>query len=162
MTLRFEVEAGALSGQGTVRGCKRRWGSALSYRSDSAQETDRNLDLGRLSLSVVGDEAQVVASRDVALHAETVAQHVDVTQALAIDAWREGRVEEAQRLTRDNLEALAHWREQAPQAAAMLDSRIEAAETDLDNIQNNTAGSGAGRAYGLRSNSARRRRAAGF
>lgn len=154
VTLRIEVDAGA-PGQAAELGL------GLRYRSP-IEESDRNLALGRLSLSVVGEQAQVVASRDVALHAEAVAQHVDVTQAQAIDAWREGRTEEAQRLTRDNLAALQHWRAQAPAAAAQLDARIEAAEVDMDNFENTGAGTSEGRAYGLRSNSSRRSRAVGF
>lgn len=154
VTLRLEVDAGDPGDESGV-------GITLRYRSP-AEETDRNLDLGRLSLSVVGDEAQVVASRDITLHAEAVAQHVDVTQALAIEAWRDGRVEEARRLTQGNIDALQLWRGQAPQAAAMLDSRIQAAEADLDNIQNTRAGSQAGRAYGLRANALRRARAVTF
>jgi hypothetical protein len=44
----------------------------------------------------------------------------------------------------------------------MLGARIEATSDDLDNFRNTTAGSAEGRAYGLRSNASRRRRAAAY
>ncbi len=153
VTLRIEAAAGA-------PGTEHALPVALRYRS-AREGTDRNLDLGRLSVSVVGDEAQVIASRDVALHAEAVAQRLDVAQAQAIQAWREGRVEEARQLARGNVAELQRWRQEAPAAAAMLDARITATTEDLDNFDR-SAGSDEGRAYGLRSNALRHHRAEAY
>lgn len=154
VTLRIEAPAGAPGSEHALP-------LGLSYVA-STQNVDRNLSLGRLSVSVVGDEAQVVASRDVALHAEAVAQRVDVLQAQAIEAWREGRVEEAERIARGNEATLHRWRQQAPQAARMLDQRLEAVNDDLDNFGTLSAQSAEGRAYGLGANAARRSRVEAF
>jgi Ca-activated chloride channel family protein len=153
VTLRFEVAAGA---DGDVSAMP----IALRYRS-VANSADRNLDLGRLSVRVVSDEAQVLASRDVTLHAEAVAQQIDARQAQAIDAWRSGRQDEARQLTNDNLSALRTWRTEAPAARGQLDDRIEELENDMDNF-GNAAGSDEGRAWGLGANARRRARAEAF
>ncbi|MCB9597587.1 MAG: VWA domain-containing protein [Sandaracinaceae bacterium] len=153
VTLRIEAVAGGVGEEPGV-------GVDLRYRG-AREGTDRNLHLGRLSVSVVGDEAQVVASRDVALHAEAVAQRVDHAQAQAIEAWRQGRVEEATQLARDNRERLQQWRAEAPEAAPMLDARITAVNDDLDNFDR-PAHSAAGRAHGLRANADRRSRSEAF
>jgi len=154
VTLRLEVDAGA---PGTARAL----GLQLRYRS-AALATERNLDLGELSVAVVGEPSEVAASTDVTLHAEVIAQRVDVVQAQAIDAWREGRAAEAQRLTQDNIATLQGWRAQAPEASNMIDERIEAASVDLDNFDNVDARSSAGRAHGLRSNARRHYRMDSF
>jgi len=154
VTLRIEAAAGAA---GTAHDLP----LGLTYVA-STERIDRNLDLGRLSVSVVEDEAQVVASRDVALHAEAVAQRVDVLQAQAIEAWREGRTGEAERIARDNEATLQRWRQQAPQAAAAIDQRLEAVNDDLDNFGRVSAQSAEGRAYGLGANAARRARAEAY
>ncbi|MCA9609356.1 MAG: VWA domain-containing protein [Myxococcales bacterium] len=154
VTLRIEAAAGAPGAEHSL---------PVSLRYQSAVEgVDRNLDLGRLSVAVVGDEAQVVASMDVALHAEAVAQRVDHAQAQAIDAWRSGRIEDAERIARDNVRLLGEWRQNAPEAAATLDARITTIETDLDNFGTTSAATEEGRAYGLRANAARRSRMEAF
>lgn len=154
ITVRLEVDAGAAGHTTSLP-------VALRYRSP-VHAVDRNLDLGRLSLDVVGDEAQVVASRDVRLHAEVVAQRVDIVQAQAVDAWRAGDQAEAERLTQGNIATLARWQAEAPQAAAALDPRMEAVNEDLGNFRQVRAASEEGRAYGLRSNARRRRRVEGL
>jgi Ca-activated chloride channel family protein len=154
VTLRFEVDAPSAGNVAEM-------GVGLRYRA-RANSTDRNLELGRLSLRVVSDEAQVVASRDVTLHAEAVAQWVDARQAEAVDAWRDGRTAEATALTRDNMRVLNTWQQQAPQAAPALQQRTTALQDDLDNFGRLEAGSDEGRGYGLGANASRRARAAGF
>lgn len=154
VTLRFVVDAGA---PGTVA----ELGSALRYRAVVDSE-DRNLGLARLSVRMVDDEALVVASRDVSLYAEAVAQEVDARQAAAVEAWRRGQVEEATRLTQGNLAALDELRVAAPQAARSLEQRSQALRTDLDNFSRMPAHSREGRAYGLGANSERRSRQAAF
>ncbi|HJL19890.1 MAG TPA: VWA domain-containing protein [Sandaracinaceae bacterium LLY-WYZ-13_1] len=153
VTLRMEVDAGAASRlhEATAR---------LRYRA-VGDETDRNLALGRLSLSVVDDGGAVADSRDVTLHAEAVAQHLDARQAEAVEAWRAGRRADAERLARENLRELERWRAAAPEAEA-LEARIGAASADLDNFQQHSADSAAGRAWGLESNARRRRRAVAY
>lgn len=154
VTLRFEVDAGA---PGTATDLA----LGLRYRA-TANSTDRNVDLGRLSVHVVSDEAMVSASRDVALHAEAVAQRVDARQAQAVEAWRAGRTAEAQQLTQDNLRELSRWQAAAPGAQVALEERVDALEADLDNFGQVSAESEQGRAYGLGSNARRRARAAAF
>lgn len=147
VTLRLEAPAGAA---GTAADTA----VGLRYVATASGEP-RSYALGRLRVRVVSDEAEVAASRDVVLHAEAVAQHLDAQQALAVDAWREGRVAEAQRMAQDNFAQLRQLREQAPAAQAELDARLEATSADLDNFRRVSAQSQEGRAYGLQSNSAR-------
>ncbi len=154
VTLRFEVPAGAA-------GTASELPLALRYRA-VANSTDRNLDLGRLSVRVVSDEAMVSASRDVALHAEAVAQRVDARQAQAVEAWRAGRTAEAQQITQQNLAEIQQWQAAAPAAAPALGERASALRTDMDNFGQVSAQSEAGRAYGLGSNARRRARQAAF
>ncbi len=148
VTIRFEVAAGAPGAEPSL-------GLGLRYRA-AGGESSRNLDLGRLSISIVDQPEDVASSRDITLHAEAVAQRVEAVQAQAVVAWRAGRAEEARRLTQDNLAILEQWRQQAPAARAMLNPRIQATEADLDNFERTEAASPAGRAYGLRSNARRR------
>lgn len=154
VTLRMEVAAGAV-------GDRLEAPVTLRYQA-AANRLNRNLGLGRLSLSVVSDEAQVVASEDVTLHAEAVAAYVDAQQAQAIDAWRDGRTAEATRLSDDNLGRLGALRQRAPEAAAAIDTRIQATSRDRDNFVGLRAQSAEGRAYGLESNAFRRSRAEAY
>lgn len=153
VTLRMEIDAGA---PGEVRAV----GARLAYRS-TIHRSDRNLDLGRLSVSTVNEEGRVADSRDVALHAEAIAQHVDARQAEAIEAWRAGRREEARTIAAGNVATLQQWEEAAPAAAPALRSRRRAASRDMDNFQLDARSAG-GRAYGLQSNAERRSRAQGY
>ncbi len=154
VTMRFEVAAGAPGESADL-------GVGLRYHA-TRNSSDRNLDLGRLSLTVVADEAQVAASRDVTLHAEAVAQWVDARQADAIEAWRGGRTAEAAQLTNDNLAILRDWRAQAPQASPALDTRMGEMRNDLSNFDRVSAQSEEGRGYGLRSNATRAGRARNY
>lgn len=154
VTVRFEIAAG-------VPGTASDLALALDYRAVESSR-DRNVDLGRLSVRVVSEETEVAGSRDVTLHAEAVAQRVDAVQARAVDAWREGRIAEAQQLTQDNLGLLRALQQQAPEAAPALEQRSQALQADYDNFGTVRAESEQGRAYGLGSNSARRARQAAF
>ena len=154
VTLRMEIEADA---PGSVA----ELGATLGYRAPAISR-DRNLELGRLSVSVVTDEAQVVASRDVALHAEAVAQHVDARQAQAVEAWRRGDGAAAAALAQGNIQTLERMQTEAPAARAALQGRIQAANADLGNFRGVAASSEQGRAWGLHSNAARRARAEAF
>lgn len=154
VTLRMELDADAAGSTAELH-------AALGYRAPSIS-ADRNLDLGRLSVSVVTDEAQVLASRDVALHAEAVAQHVDARQAQAVEAWRRGDGAAAAALAQANIQTLERMQAEAPAASEQLGGRIEAANADLGNFQGVAASSDQGRAWGLRSNAARRARAEAF
>lgn len=153
VTLRMEIDAGAA---GEVRAV----GARLAFRS-AIHGSDRNLDLGRLSVSTVNEEGHVADSRDVALHAEAIAQHVDARQAQAIEAWREGRAAEAREIAADNLATLEEWQRAAPAAAPALRTRAAAASRDMDNFQLDARSAG-GRAYGLESNARRRSRAQAY
>ena len=152
-TLRLSVPAGAA-------GQTHDLSAALRYRA-RAEQTDRNLTLGRLSVATVGDEASVVASRDVTLFAAAFAQHADAQQALAIDAWRDGDTTTARRITADNNVQLERWRQEAPAASPEIEARLQANEQDLANFAQ-PAASAEGRAWGLHSNSSRRARANQF
>ena len=154
VTLRLEAVAGASGSRSEI-------GVALRYRA-LVSEVDRNLPLGRLSVAMVGSQSEVAASMDVTLHAEAVAAHVDAQQALAVDAWREGRREEAARISRGNVLTLQQWGAAAPAAARGIALRQQAVERDLENFQQLDAHSQAGRAYGLGSNSVRRARLEAF
>ena len=154
VTVRFEIDAPAagreLSASAVVR-----------YRA-VRQNVDRSAELGRLALQVVDDDAQVDDSRDVTLHAEAVSQYLDARQALAMDAWRDGDIERARTISQDNIAQLNRWREQAPAARGTLDGQIQESQADLDNFEQNSAGSLEGRSWGLGSNARRRSRQASF
>ncbi len=154
VTLRMQVAAGAPGAafEAPVR---------LAYVA-ATNRLNRNLDLGRLSVAVVSEPEQVTASQDVTLHAEAVAAFLDAQQALAVDAWRAGRAEEAARLSDANLTRLRRMRERAPGAAEALDARIQATTADRHNFEQLSAQSEAGRAYGLDSNASRRARSVAF
>ncbi|MGE0785549.1 MAG: VWA domain-containing protein [Sandaracinaceae bacterium] len=154
VTLRFEVDAGA-------PGATVAMPVALRYVA-ARDRMNRNLDLGRLSVAVVNDPSAVAASQDATLHAEAVAAHVDASQALAVTAWREGRTEEAARISDGNLVRLRELRRAAPAAAPMIDQRVQATTADLDNFHSLDSSSAAGRAWGLSSNCDRRQRAEAF
>jgi Ca-activated chloride channel family protein len=154
VTLRMEIDADAPGSAPELH-------AALGYRAP-AVSADRNLDLGRLSVSVVTDDAQVVASRDVALHAEAVAQHVDARQAQAVEAWRRGDGAMAEQLSQANITTLERMQREAPRPSRQVSQQIEAANADLGNFRGVAASSEQGRAWGLRSNAARRARAEAF
>jgi Ca-activated chloride channel homolog len=154
VTMRFEVSAGAPGTASEV-------GVGLRYRA-VRNSSDRNLELGRLSLRVVSTEAEVSASRDVTLHAEAVSQMVDARQAAAVQAWREGNAQEAERMTQQNMQVLRTWQAQAPQAAPSIAPRVRALEADRGNFGSLSADSAEGRAYGLDSNASRRARTEAF
>ncbi|MFK7990416.1 MAG: VWA domain-containing protein [Sandaracinaceae bacterium] len=154
VTLRLEVAAGGAGSRSDV-------GVGLRYRS-VAEQLDRNLPVGRLSVSTVAHHSDAVASRDPVLHAEAAATHLDALQALAVQSWRDGDGAEAQRMADDNTARLQELRAAAPAAARVLDERIEAAAADRDNFGNLDARTTEGRAYGLGSNASRRQRARTF
>ncbi|MGF1470013.1 MAG: VWA domain-containing protein [Sandaracinaceae bacterium] len=150
VTLRFTVPAGApgVAGRLTPR---------LRYAAVRAA-TDRTVAVDALTLVAVPDPAQVDALRDVTLHAEAVAQAIDHRQAAAVEAWRDGRAEEARRISRRNVQALRQQQREAPAAAAALGGQLSDVEADIAGFAA-PADSAAGRAHGLESNASRRSRA---
>lgn len=133
-------------------------GIALRWRSMGA--TERHEGRGHLALRAVDDEAEVVASRDVALHSDALATFTDLHQGEAIQAWRDGRRDEAVRLGEANLAQMRQLQQAAPSptnAAAITDL-----ERDLQNFRSQSADSAEGRAGGLGSNAARRGRTSSF
>ncbi|MCC7534790.1 MAG: VWA domain-containing protein [Deltaproteobacteria bacterium] len=151
LVLELAVTAGSAGNAGAA-------GVALAWRStaDSARHDGR----GHLSLRAVDDEAAVVASRDVELHADALATFTDLRQTEAITAWREGRREDAIRLGDGNLQALREQQRIAPTPSAA--AAIRDLEQDMANFRNHGADSAEGRAGGLGSNAARRARVQSF
>ena len=153
-TLRLEVLAPEAGDLGAMQ-------VALRYRAARGGQ-ERLLEPGALALRAVTDEALVTASRDVTLHAEAVAQHLDARQAEAVDLWRQGDVDGAQRITRGNVAQMRQMEAEAPQAAPRLRRRSAAFERDLGKFSSVAPASAEGRAYGLGANSERRQQMGAF
>jgi Ca-activated chloride channel family protein len=147
----FDVHAG-VPGQLSAVGVR------LQYlNADEGNRHDQTI--GTLAVRTVATRNEVLASRSDALHADTVTREIDARQARSIEAWREGRSDEALRLSTGNIEALQDL--QAISFSQERAARIQEFNEDNDNFANNEAQSQAGRTYGLRSNQARWSRARG-
>lgn len=149
--LTFDVQAG-------IPGQRSAFGANLRYRN--ATEADmHNVDVGTLAIRTVADQNEVLASRSDVLYADAVTQEIDARQARSIEAWREGRRDEAVTLSTGNIETLRQL--QTVSFSQERAARISEFNEDNNNFMNNDAQSQAGRTYGLRANQARFSRARG-
>lgn len=113
---------------------------------------------GALALHAVPNDQMAEASIDPETNAYATAVVIEAQQAEAVDLWRRGEVAQAQQISTANIRRLRRAQLAAPAAARALDDVLAGAEADNDNFGSMSAGSGAGRAYGLQSNAARRTR----
>ncbi|MEZ4405003.1 MAG: VWA domain-containing protein [Polyangiales bacterium] len=130
--------------------------SHVAYRALSTREA-RELTPGALALRVVDSDAQASASRDLEVWAEAESTAAAARQHDAVAAWQQGRVEEAQRLATTNVANLQRIEREAPAAAPMASAQLRQINRDSVAFGSLSAGSEAGRAYGLGANALHRR-----
>ncbi len=150
--LELEIVAGAPGGLGDL-------GATVDYRTVVDSEIHQ-IGGAALALAVVGTEAEVAATRNEEVYAETWAVVVDAEQKDAVDAWRSGDATRARNIAQQNVRRLREVQAAAPSAAPRLEATISGIEADGEAFDSVSASSGAGRAYGLRSNAQRRTRVA--
>lgn len=142
-----------------VEGGLRPLSAALSYREGLGRR-ERREALGQLALRVVEDEQEAWATRDEAVHADTVSAAIDSQQASSIEAWRAGNRAQAVAQTRDNIRRVEQLQALSPSEQRV--QQLADLRRDLDNFQSNDVASARGRAEGLHSNQARRSRLRGW
>lgn len=120
----------------------------------SPERRDVNVAAGPLALAVAPSAADALASRDATVHGEAEAVAVAARQQEAVNAWREGRVAQAQAAARQNLATLRALQAAAPSPGRA--AQIAQFERDENAISNVSAASEAGRAYGLGANARHR------
>lgn len=118
----------------------------LAYRTtDGAARTAS----GIASLVRVETADELTAHRDQEIWADAYATVLDARQDQALTAWREGRRDDALRLTDENLAALESAERAAPAAAPMLAHRRQSRASERAMYEHDDAASAAGRAGGL-------------
>lgn len=150
--LELEVAAGAPGALGSLA-------ATVDYRT-VADRAFHQIGDAALALNVVSDEAQVAATRNEGVYADTWAVVIDAEQRAAVDLWRSGDTAQAQQVARQNVQRLRRVQAAAPSAAARLDDAVAATEADEEQFEALSPSSAAGRGYGLGSNAARRSRVA--
>jgi Ca-activated chloride channel family protein len=150
--LELEVAAGAPGAIGSL-------GATVDYRTVADSEIHQ-IGGAALALAVVGSEAEVAATRNEEVYAETWAVLIDAEQKDAVEAWRSGDVARAQSIAQQNVRQLRAVQAAAPSAAPRLEGVVAGVEAEEAAFEAYGAGSADGRAFGLRSNAARRTRAA--
>ena len=109
-----------------------------------------------LHARVVSTPDAVEASRDVEVWARAQAVLVDAAQAAALETWRSGQEEAAERQAAANVARLRDLARAAPTAA--VEDQLREAEAEQNTYGTSSADSASGRAFGLRSNAQRRAR----
>jgi len=150
VVLDLTVNAGAPGDTGSM-------GVGVSYRT-VADRVEHAIGGGRLALVAVPTESLAAATRDETVHATAEATVIDGAQQEALEAWRAGDTQRARSLTQMNSTRLQQLAAEAPAAAPALAPRLEEMAADDATFGAVSAGSEQGRAYGLRSNAARRER----
>ncbi len=150
VVLDLAVPAGSEGGAGSLT-------TTVQY-SVGASRTPVAIDVGALALRIVGSEEQANASRDVTIFAAAESVAMAERQREAVDAWRRGDSARAASLAQSNAATLARLQTVAPSAA--LEEQSHEYARDAVTFGSLSAGSEAGRSYGLRSNGANRVRAA--
>lgn len=129
-------------------------GATLSWRA-VPEHRDLNVAVEALPLALVDDASAATASRDPAVFADAESIALAARQQDAVQAWRDGRVAEAESIAAGNVVALQHLQAAAPSAARA--AQIRSYDTDRANFNSMSAGSEEGRAWGLGSNAVHRR-----
>ncbi len=127
-------------------------GSAVSTPVRLAYQTmDRNAHTiaGAARLVRVATDAELTASRDAEIWGDAYATVLDSRQDDALTAWREGRRDDALRMTDANIAALAEAQRAAPSAAPMFAARAASRAEERGLYQATDAQSASGRAGGL-------------
>jgi Ca-activated chloride channel family protein len=115
---------------------------------------------GTLAVRVVGSDGEAVASRDMTVFAESQSAVLALRQRDAVEAWRSGDMARAQAIAASNVAALNSLQLAAPSAAPALARQASTYSRESAAFGALSAGSEAGRAFGLSANV--RHRAAGM
>lgn len=134
-------------------------GATVDYRT-VADHQIHQIAGAELALNVVGTEAEVAASRNEDVYADTWAVVIDEEQKDAVQAWRDGDVRRARNIAQQNVQRLRRVQAAAPTAAPRLEATVAEFEADDAQFGSVSAGSSRGRAYGLDTNARRRVRSA--
>lgn len=132
-------------------------GSALSAPVRLAYETldhSPHTIAGAARLVRVATDAELASTRDAEIWGDAYATVLDARQDEALTAWREGRRDDALRLTDANVAALAEAQRIAPAAAPIFTAR-QASRSEERSLYQLDADSAVGRAGGLRHRAAR-------
>ncbi|MDP3275122.1 MAG: VWA domain-containing protein [Deltaproteobacteria bacterium] len=114
---------------------------------------------GQLAIRATDSQAEVVASVNAEVMAQSQSALLAVRQREAVEAWRSGDAQRAQAITASNIVALRALQANAPSAAPALARQAAAYADESESFGNVSAGSAEGRAQSLGFN-ARHRRAA--
>lgn len=109
---------------------------------------------GEARLVRVATDSELSATRDAEIWGDAYAAVLDARQDDALTAWREGRRDDALRLTDDNIASLAEAQRMAPAAAPVFAAR-QASRTEERSLYQLDAQSSRGRAGGLAQRAAR-------
>ncbi|RLB51747.1 MAG: hypothetical protein DRJ42_16310 [Deltaproteobacteria bacterium] len=150
--IELEIAAGA-------PGVLGRLAATVDYRTVADREFHQIAD-ANLALHVVSDEAQVAATRNESVYADSWAVVIDAEQRAAVDLWRSGDTAQAQQVARNNVARLRQVQAAAPSAAPRLEGIVAEAEADEAQFEALSPSSAAGRGFGLGSNARRRSRIA--
>ncbi|MEI8254598.1 MAG: VWA domain-containing protein [Deltaproteobacteria bacterium] len=148
VVLDLTVDAGA---EGTAGGLA----ATVHYRA-VAEARDVTIEAGPLALRVVADESQALATRDLTVFAASESVALAQRQHDAVETWRRGDTARAYQMAQNNAQSLARLQAVAPSAA--LAAQASEYSRDADTFNSVSAGSSAGRSYGLRSNVSNRAR----
>lgn len=133
-------------------------GSAVSAPVRLAYETvdhTAHAIAGAARLIRVATDAELAATRDAEIWGDAYATVLDARQDDALTAWREGRREDALRLTDANMAALAEAQRVAPAAAPIFAARAQSRSEERAMYEGDDASSASGRAGGLAHRAAR-------
>ncbi len=148
VVLDLMVDAGA---DGTAGGLS----ATVHYRA-VAEARDITINAGPLALRVVASEEQALATRDVTVLAASESVALAQRQRDAVEAWRRGDTARAYQMAQSNVQTLARLQAVAPSPA--LAAQVNEYARDATTFNSISAGSSAGRSYGLRSNVGNRAR----
>jgi Ca-activated chloride channel family protein len=104
---------------------------------------------GAARLVRVATDAEVASLRDAEIWGDAYATVLDARQDQALTAWREGRRDDALRMTDQNIAALAEAQRVAPAAAPVFAARAASRAEEREMYESDTATSATGRARGL-------------
>lgn len=122
----------------------------LVFRT-TRDERPRSVSIGKVAVTTVEPEKDVSASIDGEVQAHAVSVVAAAKQRDAVDAWRQGNVAEAQRITDQNVQLL-NEQQRIVRDKSALEAQANEYTRDRDTFAKIQAQSESGRAYGLKSN----------
>ena len=133
----------------------------VSYRT-VANDNSHRIGVEGLSLVAVRTDEDALATRDINVYARTRAMEIASRQTEAVQAWQQGRGEDAARMSRENSVALDRLAAEAPAAAPSpaLRNMAHSGATSFGTVApSSTAGRGIGLTQGAGAAAAARGRA---